>query len=307
MDKNSVDWHGPWVALVTPFDGEGRIDEAAYVRNVELNIGYGCAGLVANGCTGEFWAQSMDERKRVMKLCVAAAKGRVPVIGGAGAVTPDEVIEIAEAAKDAGCEGAMVLPSYFVRPSPEDIIAFYETISDAVDFPILLYNIPSVTNALTPEMVDRLADLRCVVAIKESSRDFNNFYNTLVLAGDRIRVLIGPGGLFGVAAVTVGAAGYVEANQNYWGTEANEIYFATKENDTDRALELQRKGVRLRQLVEGGGRNIYAAFKAAMNVRGLPGGYPRPPLRPLGEPHLAELRQGFERLGLSVAEAVAAE
>ena len=133
------------------------------------------------------------------------------------------------------------------------------------------------------------------------------FYQTLLLAGDRIRVLIGPGGLFGVAAVTVGAAGYVEANQNYWGTEANEIYFATKENDTDRALELQRKGAQLRQLVEGGGRNIYAAFKAAMNVRGLPGGYPRPPLRPLSESHLAELRQGFERLGLSVAEAAAAE
>ena len=307
MDKNTVDWHGPWVALVTPFDAEGRIDEAAYRRNVELCIGYGCTGLLANGCTGEFWAQSMAERKFVARLCVEAAAGRVPVIAGAGAITPSEVIEIAEAAKDAGCEGAMVMPSYFVHPGPDDIVAYYETISDAVDFPILLYNIPSAANGLTPELVDRLADVKNVVAIKESSRDFNNFYRTLVLAGDRIRVLIGPGGLFGVAALTVGAAGYVEGIQNYWGKPANDIYYATMAGDRERALELQRKGLLLRQLVDGGGRNIYAAFKAAMNVRGLPGGYPRPPLRPLGEPHLTELGRGFEELGLSVAYQAAAE
>ena len=307
MDKNSVDWHGPWVALVTPFDAEGRIDEAAYRRNVELCIGYGCTGLLANGCTGEFWAQSMDERKAVMRLCVDAAGGRATVIGGAGAITPSEVIELVEAATKAGCDGAMVLPSYFVHPCPDDIIAFYETISDATDLPILLYNIPSAANRLTPEMVDRLADVKNVVAIKESSRDFNNFYETLALAGDRIRVLIGPGGLFGVAALTVGAVGYVEGIQNYWGKEGNDIYYATMEGDMERALKLQKKGLFLRQLIDGNGRNIYCAFKAAMNIRGLPGGYPRPPLRPLGEPHLSELRQGFRDFGLSVAERAAAE
>ena len=307
MDKNTVDWHGPWVALVTPFDAEGRIDEAAYRRNVELCIGYGCTGLLANGCTGEFWAQSMDERKAVMRLCADAAGGRATVIGGAGAITPSEVIELVDAAKDAGCDGAMVLPSYFVHPSPDDIITFYETVSDATDLPLLLYNIPSAANRLTPRMVDRLADVKNVVAIKESSRDFNNFYETLALAGDRIRVLIGPGGLFGVAALTVGAVGYVEGIQNYWGKDGNDIYYATMEGDLERALKLQKQGLFLRQLIDGGGRNIYAAFKAAMNVRGLPGGYPRPPLQPLGEPHLSELRQGFQAFGLSVAERAAAE
>jgi dihydrodipicolinate synthase/N-acetylneuraminate lyase len=307
MDKNTVDWHGPWVALVTPFDAEGRIDEAAYRRNVELCIGYGCTGLLANGCTGEFWAQSMDERKAVMRLCADAAGGRATVIGGAGAITPSEVIELVDAAKDAGCDGAMVLPSYFVHPSPDDIITFYETVSDATDLPLLLYNIPSAANRLTPGMVDRLADVKNVVAIKESSRDFNNFYETLALAGDRIRVLIGPGGLFGVAALTVGAVGYVEGIQNYWGKDGNDIYYATMDGDMERALKLQKQGLLLRQLIDGGGRNIYAAFKAAMNVRGLPGGYPRPPLQPLGEPHLSELRQGFREFGLSVAERAAAE
>ena len=307
MDKNSVDWHGPWVALVTPFDAEGRIDEATYRRNVELCIGYGCTGLLANGCTGEFWAQSMDERKAVMRLCADAAGGRATVIGGAGAITPSAVIELVDAAKEAGCDGAMVLPSYFVHPCPDDIITFYETVSDATDLPILLYNIPSAANRLTPGMVDRLADVKNVVAIKESSRDFNNFYETLALAGDRIRVLIDPGGLFGVAALTVGAVGYVEGIQNYWGKDGNDIYYATMEGDMERALKLQKDGLLLRQLIDGGGRNIYAAFKAAMNVRGLPGGYPRPPLQPLGEPHLRELRQGFQAFGLSVAERAAAE
>ena len=121
------------------------------------------------------------------------------------------------------------------------------------------------------------------------------------------RVLIGPGGLFGVAALTVGAVGYVEGIQNYWGKDGNDIYYATMEGDMERALNLQKDGLLLRQLIDGSGRNIYAAFKAAMNIRGLPGGYPRPPLQPLGEPHLSELRQGFREFGLGVAEHAAAE
>lgn len=308
MNKTNVNWYGPWVALVTPFDAEGRIDEDAYQQNADLCVQYGCTGLVANGCMGEFWSLSHDERQRVIELCVKAVAGRATVIGNASAIATGEVIELARAAKQAGCDGIMVLPPYFVKPPVDDVISHYEAVSNAVEIPMMLYNIPSAASvSLTPEVVDRLADVENVVAIKESSRDFVNFYQTYVAAGDRIHVFIGPGGLFGVAALTVGAAGYVEGNQNYWPYESTEIYYATKKNDLERALQLQKKGLAVRQLIEGNGRYMYSAAKAAMNVLGLPGGYPRLPLRPLGEPHLSELRVGFGHLGITDLSARAAQ
>lgn len=299
MDKSAVDWSGPWVALMTPFDADGAIDEAAFRKNVDLCIEYGCTGVLVNGCTGEFWAQNMDERKRLMRICAEQAAGRATVIGGASAITTADTIELVQAAKDAGCDGAMVMPPYFVRLPTEDVIAHYEAVSAAVSFPIMLYNIPSAASvALVPELVDRLADVENVVAIKESSRDFVNFYKTLCVAGDRLHVFVGPGGLFGVAAVTVGAAGYVEGNPNYWPYESADIYHLTKRGELAKALELQRKGVALRDLIEANGRNIYSSGKAAMNVLGLPGGYPRLPLRPLAESHLEELRTGLAEIGI---------
>ncbi len=308
MDKNSVDWYGPWVAAVTPFTAEGQIDEAAYRRNVDLLVDYGCTGIVANGCMGEFWAQTFEERCYVMELCADAVHGRATVIGGTSAITTSEVIALSEVAKRVGCNGVQIVPPYFVKPPIDDVIAHYQAVSDAVDIPILLYNIPSAASVeLTPELVDRLADIENVVAVKESSRDFVNFYKTLEAAGDRIHVFVGPGGLFGVAAVTVGAAGYVEGHQNYWPYESTEIYHATKRGDTELALSIQKKGLPLRQLIEGNGRYMYSSAKAAMNVLGLPGAYPRLPLRPLGEPHLTELREGLEHLGIKGLEAKAAE
>ena len=80
MNKSDVNWYGPWVALVTPFTAEGKIDEEAYQRNADLCIQYGCTGLVANGCMGEFWSLSAAERQRILELCVEAAAGRATVI-----------------------------------------------------------------------------------------------------------------------------------------------------------------------------------------------------------------------------------
>ena len=308
MNKSDVNWYGPWVALVTPFTAEGKIDEEAYQRNADLCIRYGCTGLVANGCMGEFWSLKAAERQRILELCVEVAAGRATVIGNASAIPTAETIEHAQIAKQVGCDGIMVLPPFFVKPPIDDVVAHYNAVSEAVEIPIMLYNIPSAASVpLTPDVVDRLADVRNVVAIKESSRDFVNFYQTYVAAGDRIRVFIGPGGLFGVAALTVGAAGYVEGNQNYWPYESTEIYHATMRGDMARALEVQKKGVAVRRLIEANGRYMYSAAHAAMNVLGLPGGYPRAPLQPFGEPHLTELREGFEELGICGTRAMAAE
>lgn len=300
MNRDSIDWYGPIPAIVTPFDAEGRIDEAAFRRNIDLCVGYGVTGLLVGGCTGEFWAQTTAERKRTTELCVDAARGRVPVIAGTGAITTGEVIDLTRHAKEAGCAGAMILPPFFVRPSPADIVAHYQAISDAVPLPIMLYNIPMcAVNDLTPELVSKLADIENVVAIKESSGNFTQFHKTLLLAGDRIRVFAGMSPFIGAAALMLGADGYIDTQANYWGPEAVEFYHAAHAGDLKRSRELQTKARALHELMLGNGRNLYCSIKAAMNVLGLPGGYPRLPLRPLNDDHMRELRDGLAKLGLS--------
>lgn len=306
MDRNSVTWHGQGTAIITPFDAEDRIDEQGLRRQVDFLITSGVNFIVANGCTGEFWAQTVEERKRVVRIAVEAAAGRVPVIGGASSNSTREVIELAAHNKDVGCSGVMIMPPFLVRPNNEDIFQHYKAVSDAVPVPILLYNIPRDTvNDLTPELVNRLSDLETVVAIKDSTFDFNIFYRLQTLVGDRIRVLIGPSTMFGHAALELGAEGWVDTYSNLWPAVTVELYRASKAGDRDRAKELQAIGAEFRRWLSGGDRNMYCAVKAAMNMIGLPGGYPRLPLRPLGEPHLTEIRKGLERFGVPQAPAVA--
>ena len=306
MDKNSVDWQGPFTALITPFDAQGRIDEAAYRRHVDYVLGQGVRGVVANGCTGEFWAQSFDERKRILELAVDAVQGRVPVIGGTGGIYTPEVVALTRYAKEAGCDGAMVITPYFVRPSREDLIAHFKAVSDGADIPIMLYNIPRDTvNDLTPDIVDALADLEHVVAIKDSAFDFNIFYRTYLAAGDRIRIFVGPSTMFGVAALKMGAVGWVDTYSNIWGRGWWTSMRRSLGDDIDKARELQQRGLAIRDMFSSNGQNMYCTVKAALNMMGLSGGFPRPPLRPLAEPYLSELRDGMTRMGFPLVEAAA--
>ncbi|MSO54106.1 MAG: 4-hydroxy-tetrahydrodipicolinate synthase [Rhodospirillales bacterium] len=307
MDKNSVDWRGSMPAIVTPFDAKGNIDEAKFRTHIENQIGLGATGVVVSGCTGEFWALSMEERKRLFKVAVEVSRGRINVIAGTGTIRTQDVIELTTSAKDSGCAGAMIMPPYFVKPSTADIIAHYETISDAVKFPIMLYNIPSYNQTpLTPELVDRLANIECVVAIKESSMDFNIFYKTILVAGDRLRVFCGPAGLFGMAAIEVGSPGYVEAFPNFWPeAEAHQFCEIVKSGDQATVQRVQKRALQLSELMSTNGRNYYTSVKTAMNILGLPGGFPRRPLTLLGEPHVSQIKQGLAELGVRKVAAAA--
>ncbi len=299
MDRNSVDWSGQVTAVVTPFNQDGSINEEGLRNQIDFLVEEGVNVVIANGCTGEFWAQSIEERKRVMKVAVEAAAGRIPVIGGASANYTPDVVDLTRYAADIGCSGVMVMPPYLVRPNNDDIYHHYKMVSDAVDLPILLYNIPRDTvNDLTPELVNRLADLRTTVAIKDSSFDFNIFWRLQTSVSDRLRVLIGPSTMFGAPAVLMGADGWVDTYSNLWPQMTVGLWRASKAGDWDKARQLQRVGIEFRRFLSEGDRNMYSAVKAAMNIIGLPGGHPRLPLRPLEEPHLSQLRDGLIRFGV---------
>lgn len=298
MDRTTVDWSGPMVAATTPFRSDLSIDEEGFVANVDRLYTAGATGMVAAGCTGEFWALDLAEREKLARLAIDAAAGRGPTIIGTGAIREDEIIDQIHAAKDAGADGVLVMPPYFVRSTEAEIIAHFETIDAKSPLPILLYNIPgNAGNELTPEISDRLADLDNVVGIKESSGNWNTFQGTLNRAADRIRVFCGPSSVFGVPAVLAGADGTIDCFPNVWAPGCLDLWHMTKLGRMSEAWALQRTGIEMTQLFTTGGCTLYPATKAAMDHLGHPGGGPpRPPLRPLEGAALDHIRQGMDRL-----------
>ena len=145
--------------------------------------------------------------------------------------------------------------------------------------------------------MDRLADLDMVVAIKESSGDWNNFQATLNRVKDRIRVFCGPSSMFGVPATLAGADGLIDCFPNVWAPDCLDLWHKTQAGEMDAAWALQQTGIALTELFTTGGRTLYPATKAAMNHMGVPGGgHMRPPYRDLDGAPLTGLIAGFDRL-----------
>ena len=300
MNRDSIDWWGPMAAIVTPFAKDGAIDATALGENIERILNSGATGILAGGCTGEFWALSVAERCELFTLSAEFAHGRGTVIAGTGAVTAAETVRLTNAAKDAGCDAALILPPYFIHLSDDEIFAHYREIDSAVSFPIVLYNIPgNAINAITPELASRLAELKNVVAIKESSGDWNNFYATLLAAKDRLRVFCGPSSIFGVPAVAAGADGFIDCFPNVWLPGSLDMYHAAKAGQLDQANELQETGRLLTDLFTSNGRSLYPATKSAMAHLGYAAGDPRPPLQKLEGTALDGLYAGLKKLNIT--------
>lgn len=164
-------FQGSIPALVTPFRA-GAIDEAAFVRLVERQIAAGSHALVPCGTTGESATLSHEEHHRVVELCVETARGRVPVIAGAGSNSTAEAISLVAHAKRVGADAALVVTPYYNKPDQEGLYAHFKAINDAVQLPVFIYNIPgrSVVD-MSVETMGRLAELPNVIGVKDATGD----------------------------------------------------------------------------------------------------------------------------------------
>ena len=162
---------GVITALITPLR-DGKVDESAFRTLLERQIAAGVHGVVPMGTTGESATLHLDEHKRVVELCVEVAAGRVRVIAGAGSSATDKAIELVRHAKTVGADGALVVTPYYNRPSQAGMAAHFEAIAEAVQLPVLLYNVPGRTGVdLANETVARLAAHPNIVGIKDATGD----------------------------------------------------------------------------------------------------------------------------------------
>ncbi|MBA3811338.1 MAG: 4-hydroxy-tetrahydrodipicolinate synthase [Caulobacteraceae bacterium] len=167
----SIFFKGVFTALVTPFR-QGAVDEGAFTALVERQIAAGVHGLVPMGTTGESATLSRAEHGRVVELCVQVARGRVPVIAGAGSNSTAEAIVQARHAEAAGAQAALVVAPYYNRPSQEGLYRHYAAIGEAVDIPIVVYNVPARAGVdIADETLARLAGLPHIVGIKDATGD----------------------------------------------------------------------------------------------------------------------------------------
>lgn len=289
-------------ALTVPFNDDQSLNLDGFARLTDIVIKDGVDGLLVNGCTGESWSLSADERFQVFRTAVEVADGRVPVIAGCSDIFASNVIAKIRQAEKAGCAVAMVSAPWYVIPGPDEIMDHYKTILAVSELPILLYNIPRRTGVhLTVDMVDRLADHPKVIAIKESSKDWGVLSSIIRRTSDRIGVFAGYASFFGLAALQEGAIGYMDSGTPVFGAGSPAFFRAATTGDLVTARRLQSEMAKMLDVFFGLG-TFPAAVKGALDLLGRPGGRTRDPIRPLTEAQRRALAVALEKSGILKTE-----
>ncbi len=231
---------GCLTALVTPFR-DGKVDFDRLARLVDWQIDNGVDGIVSVGTTGESATLDHDEHVAVIAATVKAAKGRVPVIAGAGGNATSEALALTKASEDAGANGLLHVVPYYNRPNQEGMFQHFAAIARSTKLPIVLYNVPSRTAAdLLTDTVVRLAELDNVVAIKDATGNLVRGSELIAKVGDRLSVLSGDDGT-AFPLYACGARGVISVVSNIAPREMSEMWDAVKVGDWDRARKLHYK------------------------------------------------------------------
>ena len=289
-------FRGTFTVLITPFTADGSaVDVPALKRLVNWQIEQGIHGLIPLGSTGEFLSMTPDERRQVIEVCVAEARGRVPVLIGTGAEWTRDAVALAREAETMGADGVMVIPPFYSSPTEDELFEHYRRIGEAISLPIMIYNNPATANVdLLPKTVARLSEIDNVLYIKESTLEVTRVRDIVELCGDRLTVFAG---ILGYESFWLGAQGWVAVCSNLIPQESARLFeLVADHSDRDGALALYRRILPIVRWV--GGHRYVAASKAGLAMMGLPVGDPRAPRLPMPQSDVAELRTVLAAHGL---------
>jgi 4-hydroxy-tetrahydrodipicolinate synthase len=286
---------GSLTALITPFS-DGKLDESAFRRLVDWQISEGTHGLVPVGTTGESPTLSHEEHKRVVELCVETANGRVPVVAGAGSNSTSEAIEFTRHAKEVGADAVLSVTPYYNKPTQEGVYRHFATVAEAVDIPMILYNIPGRSIVeISVETMLRLSEVPNIVGVKDATANIlRASRDRAVLPADFIRLSGEDGTALGFNAH--GGRGCISVTSNVAPRACSEFQTACLSGDFATALSIQDRLIALHDalFVEASP----APTKYAASLLGLCGDEVRLPIVPASENARAIIKQAMAKAGL---------
>lgn len=286
---------GCLTALVTPFR-DGKVDFDKLARLVDWQIENGVDGIVSVGTTGESATLDVDEHVAVIAAMVKAAKGRVPVIAGAGGNATSEALTLTKASEDAGADGLLHVTPYYNRPNQEGMYHHFAAIARSTKLPIVLYNVPTRTASdLLTDTVVRLCELDNIVAIKDATGNLVRGSELIAKVGDRLSVLSGDDGT-AFPLYACGSRGVISVVSNVAPREMSEMWDAVKAGDWDRARKIHFKLRVLNNLLFA--EPSPAPTKAALSLLDRCSTEVRLPLVPATAKLLEELRVEMRTQGL---------
>ena len=294
MTRKGEQFAGLTVAIVTPFKN-GKVDEVALKKMVDWQISQGTNGLCPVGTTGECPTLSTEEHERVIAIVCQHAAGRIKVMAGTGSNSTTEAIELTRFAKSVGADGAMMVAPYYNKPTGEGFYQHYRAVAEAVDIPIILYNIPGRTaKNMEPDVVARIAEIPSVVAIKEATGSMDQASQTLALTN--LTVLSGDDSLT-LPLLSMGGSGIVSVVGNIVPGDMLQLLKAFKAGNLAEAQRWHFKLFTLCRDMLGIATNPIPV-KIAMKMLGRDTGELRLPLTPLSESEEVRLRKTLTAYGL---------
>jgi 4-hydroxy-tetrahydrodipicolinate synthase len=286
---------GSLTALVTPFR-DGTVDEDAFRSHVNWQIESGTHGLVPVGTTGESPTLSHDEHKRVVEICVQEAKGRVPVVAGAGSNNTTEAVELARHAEQAGADAILVVTPYYNKPTQEGLYRHFKAVNDAVGIPIIIYNIPprSVVDMSVATMA-RLYELKNIAGVKDATANLARVSQQRHALGPDFIQLSGED-MTALAYNAAGGTGCISVVANVGPRLCAELQERSLASDYAGALTIQDRLVPLHEAVflEPG----LAGAKCGLALLGRGGEEIRLPMTPVTEPTRVAIRKAMVYAGL---------
>ena len=297
-----VTWTGIFPAALTMFDASGRLDEAATGAHVDRLIADGAHGIVVGGTSGEFVTLDEAERRRVIEVGVAAARGRVPVIAGTGYASTRATIRLTAEAAETGAAGAIVILPYYLLPTEAEVVEHFRAVGRAASIPIMVYNNPANSGApaLSAPRLRELYEAGWAHAVKSTFPTVHQMHELRAEVDPAFRVFYGSfqAPLEGLAG---GAHGWISGILNVATADAVALWDAMAASNLELARTIWRRILPFKLLYtrgQLGPASDLATYRAILRLRGHDGGYCRAPLLELSADQVARLQAILQPLGL---------
>jgi 4-hydroxy-2-oxoglutarate aldolase len=294
----TINLNGILPPVTTPFTERGDVDYGALAANIALYNETGLRGYVPLGSNGEAVHLTSDERRQVIETVRRAATGEHTIVAGVNEFSSRAAIEASRAAADFGADAVLVITPYFYKGSmtQERLTLHFTEVADHSPLPVLIYNVPQNTGVIIdPATIAALGEHQNIIGVKDSAGNMGAVSETIRLAPDRFAVMVGNGGIV-YPSLTMGATGAILGVACAAPRACVELYNASKAGDHARSRELQNRIAPLSQIVTAG--LSVPGLKAAMNILGLGGCFPRAPLSPVSDAEHEKIKAVIRKTGL---------